>query len=138
MVGAYRLRFAKSAEDLGAIFRLRFLVFNLELGEGLQSAYRDGHDIDELDSTCDHLIAEHTVQVGKWSALIVFRRAALRHGTWDTIARVNLIFLPTSAFGILSLNSVELAFIADIDRLRFCHSCGAESRTMRLSGTRAI
>jgi putative hemolysin len=58
-VGAYRLRFAQSAEDLGAVFRLRFLVFNLELGEGLQSACRDGHDIDDFDSTCDHLIVEH-------------------------------------------------------------------------------
>ena len=58
-VGGYHLRFAKSAEDLGAIFRLRFLVFNLELGEGLQSAYQDGRDIDDFDSTCDHLIVEH-------------------------------------------------------------------------------
>lgn len=59
VVGGYRLRFARSAEDLEAIFRLRFLVFNLELGEGLQSAYRDGHDIDEFDPICDHLIVEH-------------------------------------------------------------------------------
>ncbi|HYY72688.1 MAG TPA: GNAT family N-acyltransferase [Candidatus Bathyarchaeia archaeon] len=59
VVGGYRLRFAKSAEDLEAIFRLRFLVFNLELGEGLQSSYRDGQDIDDFDSICDHLIVEH-------------------------------------------------------------------------------
>ena len=59
IVGAYRLRFAKSAEDLEAIFRLRFLVFNLELGEGLQTAYQNGHDIDDFDSICDHLIVEH-------------------------------------------------------------------------------
>lgn len=59
VVRGYRLRFAKSSEDLEAIFRLRFLVFNLELGEGLQSAYRDGHDIDDFDSICDHLIVEH-------------------------------------------------------------------------------
>jgi len=57
--GAYRLRFAESDEDREAIFRLRFLVFNLELGEGLQSAYGTGHDIDEFDSICDHLIVEH-------------------------------------------------------------------------------
>ena len=58
-VGGYHVRFAKSAEDLKAIFRLRFLVFNVELGEGLQSAYRDGYDIDDFDSTCDHLMVEH-------------------------------------------------------------------------------
>ena len=40
-------------------FRLRFLVFNLELNEGLDAAYTTGHDIDEFDAICDHLIVEH-------------------------------------------------------------------------------
>jgi putative hemolysin len=57
--GAYRLRFAKSDADREAVFRLRFLVFNLELGEGLLSAYGNGRDIDKFDSICDHLIVEH-------------------------------------------------------------------------------
>src|SRR5438552_2509794 len=57
--GAYRLRFAESREDLQAAFRLRFLVFNLELNEGLESAYETGHDTDEFDEICDHLIVEH-------------------------------------------------------------------------------
>ncbi len=57
--GAYQLRFAESREDLEAAFRLRFLVFNLELNEGLESAYETGHDTDEFDKTCDHLIVEH-------------------------------------------------------------------------------
>lgn len=38
IVVGYRLRFAKSAEDLEAMLGSRFLVFDLELGEGLQSA----------------------------------------------------------------------------------------------------
>lgn len=57
--GAYQLRFAKSREDLEAVFRLRFLVFNLELNEGLECAYGTGYDTDEFDKTCDHLIVEH-------------------------------------------------------------------------------
>jgi putative hemolysin len=57
--GAYQLRFAESREDLEAAFRLRFLVFNLELNEGLESAYETGHDTDEFDKICDHLIVEH-------------------------------------------------------------------------------
>ena len=57
--GAYQLRFAESREDLQAAFRLRFLVFNLELNEGLESAYETGHDTDEFDEICDHLIVEH-------------------------------------------------------------------------------
>ena len=39
--------------------RLRFLVFNLELNEGLESAYETGYDTDEFDKACDHLIVEH-------------------------------------------------------------------------------
>lgn len=57
--GSYRLRFAESKKDMEAVFRLRFLVFNLELGEGLETAYETGHDADEFDSVCDHLIVEH-------------------------------------------------------------------------------
>src|SRR5713226_2033902 len=57
--GPYQLRFAESREDLEAAFRLRFLVFNLELNEGLESAYETGHDTDEFDKNCDHLIVEH-------------------------------------------------------------------------------
>lgn len=57
--GGYRLRFAVSSADLDAAFRLRFLVFNLELNEGLESAYRDGLDRDAFDDVCDHLLVEH-------------------------------------------------------------------------------
>lgn len=42
-----------------AAFRLRFLVFNLELNEGLEEAYITGQDVDEFDGSCDHLIVEH-------------------------------------------------------------------------------
>ena len=57
--GAYQLRLAESREDREAAFRLRFLVFNLELNEGLECAYEAGCDTDEFDKTCDHLIVEH-------------------------------------------------------------------------------
>ena len=56
---AYQLRFAASEEDLEKVFRLRFIVFNLELGEGLESAYNTGRDTDDFDAVCDHLIIEH-------------------------------------------------------------------------------
>ena len=56
---AYRLRFADSAEDLEKVFRLRFVVFNLELGEGLDAAYNNGRDSDEFDAVCEHLMVEH-------------------------------------------------------------------------------
>jgi len=56
--GSYSVRLAEDTEDRAAAFRLRFLVFNLELNEGLESAYADGYDIDRYDSVCDHLIVE--------------------------------------------------------------------------------
>lgn len=58
--GAYHLRLASSEADCSAAFRLRFRVFNLELNEGLESAYVTGHDMDEFDAVCDHLIVEHS------------------------------------------------------------------------------
>jgi putative hemolysin len=54
--GRYRIRFAESREDLDDILRLRFEVFNLELGEGLESSYRTGRDLDEYDLACHHLM----------------------------------------------------------------------------------
>jgi putative hemolysin len=52
-------KFAIGSDELIAAWRLRFEVFNLELKEGLQSAYLSGYDHDEFDAVCDHLIVEH-------------------------------------------------------------------------------
>jgi putative hemolysin len=57
--GRYRARLALSEADRRAAFRLRFLIFNLELNEGLEAAYATGEDTDEFDRVCDHLIVEH-------------------------------------------------------------------------------
>jgi putative hemolysin len=57
-VGRYRLRLAESAEDREAACRLRFKVFNIELGEGLESSYETGLDIDRFDAVCEHLLVE--------------------------------------------------------------------------------
>jgi putative hemolysin len=54
--GRYVVRFARSVEDLDAIERLRFEVFNLELGEGLDSAFATGRDHDDLDPHFHHLL----------------------------------------------------------------------------------
>lgn len=54
----YRIRFAQGLEDVRAIQRLRFEVFNLELREGLASAYALGRDEDAFDHVCHHLLVE--------------------------------------------------------------------------------
>jgi putative hemolysin len=56
--GRYHLRFAQTEDDLDAVLRLRFEVFNVELGEGLASSYRTGRDRDEFDAQCHHLMVE--------------------------------------------------------------------------------
>ena len=57
--GPYRARFARSRADVEAVQRLRFQVFNLELGEGLQASYSTGRDADPYDDRCHHLLVEH-------------------------------------------------------------------------------
>ena len=57
-VGRYRLRLAETAEDREAACRLRFRVFNIELGEGLESSYETGLDTDRYDAICEHLLVE--------------------------------------------------------------------------------
>ena len=54
--GRYEVRFARSQSELDAILRLRFEIFNLELGEGLESSYATGLDLDEFDAVCHHLM----------------------------------------------------------------------------------
>ena len=54
--GRYRLAFAQTADDLDRLLQLRFRVFNLELGEGLDEAYVTGRDEDRFDAQFHHLM----------------------------------------------------------------------------------
>jgi len=58
--GRYLVRFARTREEIDAALRLRFEVFNLELGEGLAASYATGRDADEFDEACHHLIVVDT------------------------------------------------------------------------------
>ncbi len=58
--GRYLVRFVRTPEELDAALRLRFEVFNLELGEGLTSSFQTGRDLDQFDEACDHLIVSET------------------------------------------------------------------------------
>jgi len=55
----YVVRLARDAADVRAAQVLRFAVFNLELGEGLDHAFATGLDADPFDAVCDHLVVEH-------------------------------------------------------------------------------
>ena len=58
--GAYGIRFARTREDLEALQRLRFEIFNRELGEGFASSWATGRDEDRFDARCHHLMMFHT------------------------------------------------------------------------------
>jgi putative hemolysin len=55
----YTVRLASTVDEIQAAQRLRYEVFNLELGEGLASSRVAARDIDPFDGACDHLIVEH-------------------------------------------------------------------------------
>jgi putative hemolysin len=57
-VGRYRLRLAQGVDDREAAYRLRFKVFNIEMGEGLERSYETGLDTDHFDVFCEHLLVE--------------------------------------------------------------------------------
>lgn len=56
--GQFTAYLAATDGQRDAIFRLRFKVFNLELNEGLDSAFARGRDVDEFDDVCDHVLIE--------------------------------------------------------------------------------
>jgi putative hemolysin len=58
------VRMAETLEDLIECQRLRYLVFNCELGEGLDSSASAGLDRDRFDYICDHLMVQD-VSTGK-------------------------------------------------------------------------
>ena len=60
----FRVRMAQTLEDVIECQRLRYLVFNCELGEGIDSSSLCGLDRDRFDFACDHLMV-HDAATGK-------------------------------------------------------------------------
>ncbi len=52
----YSVKLAQNREELEQALKLRFDVFNIELGEGLESSYKNQMDEDQYDPQCDHLL----------------------------------------------------------------------------------
>lgn len=81
----YRLRLAASEQDVRAAQLLRFVVFNLELREGLEQSYATCLDADAFDPVCDHLLVEdmRTGEVVGTYRLQTGRSAAANHGYYS-------------------------------------------------------
>lgn len=58
-VSRYRLRFAKNSSDLREVQRLRYRIFNIECGLGLDISGGTMSDKDGYDERAHHLIVEH-------------------------------------------------------------------------------
>jgi putative hemolysin len=101
--GPYRLRFVRSQDELDDVLRLRFSVFNLELGEGLSESYLTGRDRDQFDDVCHHLIVLDETEnraVGTYRMQVAENAA---HG-WYSSVEFQLDTLP----GEVLANGVEL------------------------------
>ena len=102
--GRYMVRFARTPDEIDAALRLRYEVFNLELGEGLDASFETGRDVDAFDSICQHLVVldrnknqvvgTYRCQTGEMAAAMGFYSAN----------EFNLSHIPSSVL----LNAVEL------------------------------
>ncbi len=81
--GAYVVRMASTDEDVRAAQTLRFLVFNLEMQEGLDCSYLTLRDEDRFDGVCDHLLVEHQGEVVGTYRMQTGREALLGHGLYS-------------------------------------------------------
>jgi putative hemolysin len=95
MKGKYLVRLARTPEDLNAVLRLRFEVFNLELNGGLESSFLTGRDTDEFDLTCHHLLVVDTAR-GETVGTYRLRTEEMAHnaGGFYSAGEFDLSFLP--------------------------------------------
>lgn len=93
----YILRLASTEEELKSIFRLRFEVFNLELGLGFSSSNLTQMDQDKFDAVCHHLIliSKHTNQTIGTYRMQTYKMASQALG-FDAADVFNLSTIPDS------------------------------------------
>lgn len=98
--GRYTVRFARSRDELDAIQKLRFEVFNLELGEGLDESFDTERDRDRFDPVCHHLLVidnRNSLVVGTYRMQTV--EMANRHEGFYTADEFELGGLPDEVLG---------------------------------------
>jgi putative hemolysin len=90
----YSLRFATTPEELEAVQRLRFEVFNLELGEGLDESFATGRDEDRFDPVCHHLIVTDTTGSAVGTYRMQTSEMAIEHIGFYSAEEFDLTGLP--------------------------------------------
>lgn len=112
-VGRYQMRLAQSMEDRISACRLRFRVFNIELGEGLERSYESGIDTDQFDDVCEHLIVEDKESVNPSRRIVGTYRlqtgaTAARHHGYYSEQEFNLAPYEVLRPGILELGRASI------------------------------
>lgn len=80
----YKLQFAQTEAKLRAAQSLRYRVFNIELGEGLDDSHLKCLDVDKYDLQCDHLIVVDQKKdrvIGTYR-LQTYKNASQKHGLY--------------------------------------------------------
>ncbi|MBU8901570.1 MAG: GNAT family N-acetyltransferase [Victivallales bacterium] len=94
----FLMKFAENEEEIRAAMSLRYEVFNIEQGKGLESAEHDEIDCDEFDEFCLHLI-------------IVEKKTSRIVGTYRVnpgpVARTKLGFYAAREYNIVGLNELQ-------------------------------
>ena len=95
--GRFEVSFARTRDDLEALQRLRFEVFNLELKEGLDESFATGLDADRFDPVCHHLIVtdrstSHVIGTYRMQT----SEMAERHGGFYSADEFDLAGLPAA------------------------------------------
>lgn len=105
--GRLFIRLAQTAEEIDAALKLRYEVFNLELGEGLTSAFRTGRECDEFD-----LDSEHVIIVDRMQQRVI---GTFRLRTYE-IAKTTAGFYSSRQFDLSALPPEILAHAIEIGR----------------------
>jgi putative hemolysin len=156
----YRARFARTRQELEAIQRLRYRVFNLELGEGLAASRRTGRDADVFDETSHHILVldeRSGVVVGTYRLATLesasfgegfytaqeFDLSALPHGMLAQSAELGraCIAAPHRGRHVLALLFQGIAAYAAHNRKRFLFGCASLPASAALAAdtlTRAL
>lgn len=101
----YAVRLAKTEEDIRKAQSLRYFIFNVELGEGLDSSHSNRLDADRYDLQCDHLLVvdRKSEQIIGTYRMQDYEEARKHHGFY-TAEEFSLSKLPD----VMLNNSVEV------------------------------
>ena len=93
--GRYVVRPAITSDEIDAALRLRFAIFNVELGEGLAKSFANGKDEDVFDRQCEQVIViDRTLKQIVGTCRLRTYDQAKSHSGFYSSARFNLSTLP--------------------------------------------